>query len=522
MRFVVALIAALVAFGTPARAEQVLHRPEAGEPESIDPQQTVSAGPRGIARDMFVGLVALSAEGRPVPGAATHWEVSADQKVWTFHLRADATWSNGDPVTAEDFVYAFRRLVDPQTGASDTSSVAQIVGALDLANGRSKDPMGLGVEAVDPLTLRLTLKEPRAALPLLLTDPTTFPLHRPTIERWGNLWTQPDHVVSNGPYTLTDWVPQAEIVLTRNPRFFDAGRVKIDTVHWIVAEDQEAALRRYRAGELDWVPLSRNTLSWAEHAVPGQIHAVPVNTTMVMAVDMTHGPLAKDVRLREALSLAIDRETLVTKIDPLGEPPAYAVVPDLVPDYTPQAYAWRTDPREVRLARARKLMAQAGYGPDHPLALSVIYSTRESIRQILLAIRAMCQEIGVDLTPENREWQAFVGQLTSRNFDLAVLGVSNPYDDYEVRLGDFVSDPGPRNFTGYANPAFDDLFHRGATAPDGETRRSLMQQAEKLLLSDYPVIPLEQRVLKRLINPKLQGGADRIETPQTRYLYFQD
>jgi|HubBroStandDraft_1064217.scaffolds.fasta_scaffold02211_9 oligopeptide transport system substrate-binding protein len=504
-----------------AQAATILYRPNEAEPESLDPQKTASTYPLALTREQYIGLITLSDDGRPVPGVAESWEISPDGKSWTFHLRRDTKWSNGDPVTAEDFVYSFRRLVDPATAAADPSDLTQLVNYRAIQSGQEKDLTKLGVAALDPYTLKLTLSEPRIALKFLLTDPQLFPLHRAEIEKWGNEWTRPGHAVTNGPYIMKEWVPQDQITLVKNPNFFDAGSIKIDEVHWLVAPDFDAALKRYRAGELDWIELRRSHYAWAKQNLADQLHHAARNSFSFMNINMAKGVLAGDIRLREALNLAIDRTLLVEKINPLDQVAAYGIVPPIVSDYTGQPMPLLELTQAERTKRARELVAAAGYGPDHPLVLTVSYPTEENTRQILLAIRQMLLPIGIELTLDNMEWQVFIGAVKARNFDIGILQSGSDYDDYETSLDNFRSDAGDGNYCGYSNPAFDDLFRRGGTATDIDTRRHLMEQAERTLLADYPVVPLYFGVLNRVVNPRLEGVVDKIVAPQSRYLSFK-
>ena len=514
---------AFIALLGSAQAATALNRPSEGEPESLDPQKTVSAFPLGIIRDMYIGLITLDNDGKPVPGVAESWDISPDGKSWTFHLRHDTKWSNGDPVTSEDFLYSFRRLVDPKTAAADPSDLAQVVNYDAIQSGQEKDVTKLGVEAPDKYTLVLHLTSPRLALKFLLTDPMVFPLHRATIEQFGQDWTRPGHAVSNGPYVMKEWVPQDHISMVKNPNFFDAASVKIDEVHWIDGADVEAALKRYRAGELDWVDVRRSHYAWAKANMADQLHHTPDNELGFMNINMTKGPLAKDIRLREALNLAIDRETIVTKIAPLGQQPAYGINPPVISDYTPQSMPLKDMPQEERLKRAKELVAAGGYGPDHPLQITVSYPTEENARQILLAIRQMLQPVGIELSLSNMEWQAYIAAVTvERNFDIGYMGASGPYDDYENGLDNFRSDAGQSNYCGYSSKVFDDLFHRGGTATDIQTRRELMQQAEKTVLADYALVPISFGVLNRLANPRLLGMDYAIKVPQSRYLSIKE
>jgi oligopeptide transport system substrate-binding protein len=521
-RLAAGLLAALLA-STAAQAEQVLHRYDQAEPDSLDPQKTNSADSLAIDRDMFIGLATLDAHGKPVPGAAESWDIAPDDKTWTFHLRHDGKWSNGDPVTSADFLYSFRRLVDPKTAAEDPSDLKQVVNYEDIVSGKEKDLTNLGVEAPDPYTLILHLTEPRIALPFLLTDMALAPLHRASMEKAGDQWTQPGNIVSNGPFVMKAWTPQSEIALAKNPNFFDAKDVRLDEVDWLVTENLDAGLTRYRAGELDFVALTRVHLPWARENLSDQLRSAPIDQTVLLFFNMIKGPLSQDIRLREAINLAIDREVLVTKIDPRGEPPAYGMVAPVISNYTAQSMSFKGMPMADRLKRAKELTAAAGFGPDHPLSLQLIYTTDENGRQLMLALAAMLKPIGIDLKLQNMEWQVFVSNMNQRNYDVggnySLLGT---YDDYENGLDNWRSDAGFANPAGYANPKFDDLFHRGGTATSMATRRELMQQAEKVMLDDYPIAPLEFGQRNVLVNPKIQGYVTDVIDNQSRYLSIRN
>lgn len=501
-----------------ARADQVLHRFSQGEPETLDPQKSAAAESLAIDRDMFIGLLTLDAQSKVVPGAAESWEISPDGKTWTFHLRHDDKWSTGEPVTADDFVYSFRRLVDPKTAAADPSDLRQLENFEAIVSGKEKDLSKLGVKALDPYTLQLKLTAPRLALKFLLTDPALFPLHKASVEKWGAAWTQPGHLVGNGPFVMKSWVPQAQVVLTRSPTFFDTATVKLDQVDWMVTEDLKAGLLRYRAGELDFIALTKNDIPWAKKNAADQLQVADINGITFILFNMVKGPLAQDIRLREALNLAIDREALVTKIDPRGEKPAYGVIPPVISDYTQQSMPFKDMPQADRLKRAKELMAAAGYTPDHPLNLTLIYPTDESSRQLLLAIAAMWKPIGLEVKLDNMEWQIFLSTQDQRNYQISYASLVGTYDDYENGLDNYRSDAGLYNANGYSNPKFDDLFHRGGTSTDPLERRRLMEQAEKIMLDDYPLAPLEFYARDWLVSPRLQGFVPSVIDNQSRFL----
>jgi oligopeptide transport system substrate-binding protein len=522
--FLPLLLAAAPSIVTPvlAATPQVLHRPSEAEPETLDPQKTTSDEPIAITRDMFTGLLTLDNHRHPIPGVAESWDVSPDGKIWIFHLRHGLKWSNGDKLTAEDFVYSFRRLADPATAASDTSDLDQVENALAIIAGTEKDLTKLGVTAIDPVTLRLTLIQPRPALKFLLTDPTLFPLHKATIEKWGKDWVQPAHIVSNGPFHMKAWTPQSDIVLEKNPNFYDADTVKLTEVHWLDSEDPEAELRRYRAGELDFVGLTRNNLPWAKREMADQLHTAAGDSIRFLFFNMTKGPLSQDLRLREAINLAVDRETEVTKVDPRGQEPAYSLVSPLVSDYTPQTMAFKDMSMPDRLARAKELLTAAGYGPENPLKLTVSYMTDPISRANLLAIGQMLSRVGVALTLDNMEWQVLVSRTNQRDFELGYMSAEGPYDDFESALGNYWTGSGTFNFAGYSSKEFDAPYEQVMVELDPAKRRALAEQAERVLVHDFPFAPLEFGIHNRLVNPKLEGLADEITYPQSRYMYFKD
>jgi oligopeptide transport system substrate-binding protein len=516
------LLAGLATCAGLAEAGQVLHRPSEAEPDSLDPQKTESGPGIAILRDLFEGLIALDPQGRPVPGDAANWEIAPDGKRWTFHLRPGLEWSNGDPLTSADYLYGFHRLVDPATAAADPSDLAQIANYEAIVGGTEKDVDKLGVEAPDPLTLILHLTQPRLALRFLLTDPQLFPLHRATIEKWGKDWTQPGHLVSNGAFVLKSWVPQSEIVLDKNPNFHDAAAVRLDQVDWVGAEDMDAALRRFRAGELDWMDCLRTNIQICRGELADRLRVAPINSTVLLVINLTKGPLSQDARLREALNLATDRETIVTKIVPLGGKAAYAVTPPVISDYTPPEMPFKDLPMPERIERAKGLMQAAGYGPDRHLQLTLSYATRESTRQYLLAIAHMWSAIWVDLALDNAEFQVFQAHVNARDYEIGIMGGLGFYDDCEDALSNYRSDGGVQNWTGYRNPRFDDLFRRASTSLDMTERRHLLEQAQAVMLADYPVVPLFFDVRNRVVSPRLHGFEAGVLYPQSRYLSLSD
>ncbi|GGF02056.1 peptide ABC transporter substrate-binding protein [Aliidongia dinghuensis] len=503
-----------------AEAETVLRRPVAAEPETLDPHKTTTADDFAIDLDLFEPLVGRDADQHLVPGAAASWEVSADGLTYTFHLRPEGRWSNGDPVVAEDFVYALRRLVAPATGAADIGPIASIVNATAINAGRLADHAALGVDAVDNETLRIRLERRQVTLPLYMSTIYGMPLHRHSIESSGDAWTRPGNLISNGPYRLESWVPNSELVLTRNPAFHSDRPAEVDRVRYLVTDNLETGLKRYLAGEMDWATVPPAKVAWAR-AGRADLRRGRALGVGFLFFNLKKGPFADHPKLREALSLAIDRETIVDKVNLRGEPPAYGWVAPVIPGYASASYDWRDLPMPARIARARALLAEEGYGPDHPLRFTVRYPTRDETRKMLLAIAGMWKTaLGVEATLANQEWRVYVAAVEQWDFEMGSLGRVSEIKDPGVLLEPFISSAGANSDTGYVNPAFDALVSAGEQAPDAAQRFALLHKAEAMMLADYPVMPVSFYVLNRLVTPRIRDWRDNVDNPQSRNIHI--
>src|SRR5262245_27895599 len=334
--------------------EIVLNRGNGPEPKSLDPGLTDGIWEFNITGDMLLGLTTEDANSKPIPGAAESWESSEDGLTWTFHLR-DHTWSDGTPVTAEDFVFAWRRMLDPKTAAPYAYYLYPIKNARDVNTGK-QPPGALGVTARDAKTLVVTLANPVPFMAEFLTHATTYPVPRHVVEAKGKEWVQPGNFVSNGPYVLKDWVPNDHLTVVKNPRLYDAANVKVDVVNYYPTPDGAAALRRLRAGELDTQdPISPLQIDFLRTNMPDALKITPTLTIAYLSINLTRKPL-DDVRIREALNLAVDRETLVDRIIKLNDLPAYNTVPPGTANYPGGVQMRFKDmPFEQRLARAQQL-----------------------------------------------------------------------------------------------------------------------------------------------------------------------
>ena len=516
--------AALLLFqAADAEAAKVLRRALDSEVESLDPQKGIALYDVSVQHELMEGLTALDMDLKPVPGAALSWDVSADGLTYTFHLRPDGKWSNGDPVTAEDFVYAMRRGVDPKTGASDPLSLRPILNAEAIIVGEISDPTKLGVEAVDPLTLKIRLQAPCVIFPLRMTDNTAMPLHRATIEKWGQDWPKPGHFVGNGAFILKDWVPQSQITLVKNPLYHDAAAVKLDEVDYLNTSDIQSGLRRWEAGELDEFdrpPVKE--LPRLKATYGSEMLEAPINSHNFLTINMTRGPLSQDLRLRQALNMTVDRETITQKVIQNGSLPAYGFMPPVIPDYVSQPMFFKSMSQAERVAKAKELMKEAGYGPDHPLKFSLIYATNDQTRTQLLAIAAMWKPIGVEVRLENMEWQVYLSKVQQKDYDMGAMGEAGLYNEPEDAFLNYISTNTSYNYPGYKSATFDKLFDEARIATTVETRNRLFEQAEKQMMTDMPVIPMTDVLQHTLVHKRVLGWRANVDYPQSRYISVAD
>ncbi len=502
--------------------QQVLHRGNAAEPGTLDPHRSEGVPSGNILRDLFEGLTTEAPDGRIVPGVARHWSVSDDGLIYRFELRPQARWSNGEPLTAHDFVYSFRRSVDPATGSNYSKVFEPIRNAAAIIAGEA-GPEALGITALDEHRLEIRLAHPAPYLLELLAHPAFYPVHRPSLERWGEAFARPGRLIGNGAYTLSEWVIQSRIRLDRNPHYWNDAATRIDTVYYYPTENQAAEFKRYRAGELHWTDaIPKNQVRWIREHLPDEFHVSPYLGTYYYGLNLRREPFRDHPELRRALALAIDRETLTGKLLGSGEIPAWGWVPPGVRHYEPQRPAWADWSAERRLAEARRLYREAGYSAERPLQVELRYNTQDDHRKIAIAVAYMWRRaLGVQTRLLNEEWKVFLqnrrfGKIT-QVFRAAWIGDYNDaYSFLELFIGD-----NDLNDTGYANARYDGLLREAAAEADIARRAERMQQAERQLLDDQPIIPIYHYVSARLVKPTVRGWQPNVlDHHYTRSMYL--
>jgi oligopeptide transport system substrate-binding protein len=495
-----ALLGLLLLTAPAAQAATVLNRGNGSEPESLDPAFAGDTAEINILGDMMVGLTTLDAGAKPVPGIAERWDVSKDGLTWTFHLR-DARWSDGTPVTAGDFIFAWRRLFDPRTASRTANMLWPVKNARAISSG-TLPGTALGVAAQGPRTLTVTLDHPASYLPEVLAHPAALPLP-PTARKNG--WMQPGAYISDGPYLLKSWVPNDHVALAKNPRFYDAARVRIDTVNYWPTPDTQAALRRLRAGELDMqTPLPSAQLDWLRANMPGAAHIAP-SLALAYVVFNLRDPALKDGRVRRALNLVYDRDAVARKVMKLGETPAYSYVPPTILNYRGgPRFDFTGMPYPARLAAARRLMQEAGYGPFNRLRLDYAVSANPDSRRLAAVFQAMARQIYVDVQIRVADYQITLRNMRQGQFQLAYATWLADFDDAANFL-DLLRAGNPNNYAGYRNPKFDAAMAAAEREADPAKRIRLMQGAEKMALADNVWLAIRFLNQSEAVGPRVGG-----------------
>ncbi len=500
----------LMMSATGAFAEVVYNRGSAAVPESLDPHKTATTYEADILREMFLGLVAQDAKAELIPGAAESWTVSADNTVYTFKLRQGAKWSNGDPVTAEEFVFAFQRLQNPETAAEYASMLYVIKNAEAINQGKAK-PEEIGVKAIDASTLEVTLNAPTPYFLEMLTHQATYPVHKATVEKFGNDWTKPGNIVSNGAYSLAEFVPNDHIKLVKNPAFYDAANVQIDTVNYIPNEDRAAAIKRYEAGELDsHEDMPTEQLADIRAKFGDQVRIGPYLGTYYYAFKMDKAPWSEP-KLRRAISMAIDREFIAEKVWSNSMIPSYSMVPPGITGYETSTLDYSEMSQIDREDEAKKVLGELGYGPDKPLKMEIRYNTSENHKNTAVAIQEQLKPLGVEVTLLNTDTKTHYGHLEQKgDFDIARAAWIADYKDPETFLG-ISRKATSNNYAQYASDEYEDLMNKAAAAGGNATERmKLLSQAEAVLMRDTGQVPLLYYSYHNLVSPKIKGFEDNV------------
>ena len=505
-----AMVVAGAALTAPAFAEVVYNRGNDTDPSTLDHHLTSTVAEGHLMRDLYESLVVQDANAEITPGVAESWEISDDGLVYTFKLRENAMWSNGDPVKASDFVFAYQRIQNPETAAPYANILYPIKNA-EAINTQGMALEELGAVAIDDNTLEITLEQPTPYFLELLTHQTGLPLHQASVEEHGDQYTRAGNMVTNGAYMLERFTPNDMIVMRKNPHFHDAANVAIDVVNYIPFEDRATCLRRFEAAEVlscSDIPLEQ--MSYMRDNLADSLRIVPYLGTYYLPVKTTKDELS-DPRVRQAISMVIDREFLAEEIWQGAMVPTYSFVPEGIGNYTePAKLPYADDDLLDREDAARELLEEAGIA-EGQLTVRLLYNTSENNRNTMTAIADMLNNIGINASPEEMEGATYFNFLRSDgDFDIARAGWIGDYSDPQNFLFLHESQNLGFNYSRWSNADYDELMRQAAAETDLDARAQILKQAETLLLEEVPVIPILYYTANSLVSPKLQGWEDNV------------
>lgn len=488
----------------------VLDRGLNGAPDSLDPHKFHSTQAAEVLRDIGEGLLRYSAKGELVGGVASHWDISEGGLRYTFYLRPEARWSNGQPVTANQFVLSIQRLTAPSTGSPNSNFVSAITNSESVIAG-IMPPSSLGIVALDDHVLSISLSAPTPQFLYLLEHPSTFPIYATSIEDKLAYLDGEHQYVTNGAYKFKRQIVGSIIELRRNEYYWDNQNTKIDNVNYHIV-DEAAEFNRYRAGELDVTGnVAPSVFPVIRMDFPDELRVSPYLAVYYYGFNLNKPPFSGNKILRRALSMAIDRATLVEQVTSRGEDPAYGWVPNGLANYTAQRFDYAQYSKGQRNKEARRLYRDAGYSRNNPLKFELRYNTSDVHQRIALAIQSMWRDVlGADVTLVNEEFKVLLSNIRAGEItQMFRLSWTGDYNDPQAFLRIMESD-NPSNMTRYSNELVDDLMVSAGKTQDSVTRRQLLEYTERLVLDDHPVIPIYFYVSKHLVKPTVKGWTENM------------
>ena len=519
LRSLVALLL-LIPLGAPDLQAGGLRRGTNVELTSFDPQYVIGNSAGAIMYDLFEGLVTRTPDGTVVPAIAESWSISEDGTVYTFHLNKKAKWSDGKPITAQDFVYSFKRILDPKSGTRGASALFPVLNASLISLG--EEPVdSLGVKAISPTTLEITLHGPAPYFINLLASYSNAPVPRQVIEKYGRKWTQPANMVTNGAYMLNKVVTNTYYQLVKNPYYHGAHKVTIDEVIYYPVPSPTTSLKRYLAGELDVIlNIPSNQYENLRNTRPDEFHLARGIGLGYLSINNTRPPF-NDRRVRRALSLSIDREVIVNKLLKTGDEPAYSIIPTAIWGSAgePPAYAGKT--QQERWAEARRLLNEAGFNRGNPLRFTFNFSPVEKDRRLAVAYRSMWKQAGVDAELETAGSRDLMKRAASMDYEVMRLTYyaifSDPVSFFALVRGDSF-----RNYSGYYNPDINERLVIADTIRSAEERNAYLRDIERRVMQDFPVIPTYFQSRAFLVSKRVQGWSNTYTPKMAKDLNIRD
>ena len=503
------------------------------EPATLDPDISGDAVSNRVINDLFEGLVSSDQSDNPVPGVAKSWDISKDGKVYTFHLRDDAKWSNGEPVTAEDFVYGLRRELDPATGAGNNTMYTVIKNGAKIANGKAK-PDTLGVKAINSKTLQITLENPVPYFLDILTNPGAFPVYIPAVEKDPKGWATPGTIVSNGAYQLKSWILNGHLIEVKNPYYWDAKNVKIDKVKFLPITNPSDELNRYKAGQIDMTYTVPGGLSAQQYKK--QFGSQFVNVTQLGTYFYSFNLKTKgvdNIKVRKALSMVVDRKAIINSILRMGQTPSYSIVPNGIQGgiydniyKTIPSYKWVNESMNQRIKEAKALLTNLGYSNSNPLKITLKYNNAPIDQQIAEAIIQMWQNAFGDMIKveiQNEEYKVWLQTLTNHDFQVTKDDWFADYNQASNFLGLYICGSS-NNRTQLCNSKVQQQYKLAMQSTTQADFNNHIGQAIKYAMEQYPIIPLYNFTYFRLVKPYVGGynpTNNHMDVVYSKWLYFK-
>jgi oligopeptide transport system substrate-binding protein len=493
--------------------EGVFHFGNHSEPQGLDPHIVTGVPEHHILTALFEGLVTKNPETlEPEPGVAESWDISEDGMTYTFHLRNNAKWSNGDPVTAEDFRWSWQRAISPLLGSEYSYMYYPIENAEAFNLGNEPDFSKVGVSVLDDYTIQVKLNSPTPYFLQLLDHYSMFPVHRATVEKFGSAtdrlsqWAREGNIVTNGAFALTEWQINSHLRVEKSPLYWDADKVKLNAIVFYPTENLVTEERMFRDGQLhrtEEIPLEKIKTYQAEQ--PEITHIAPWIGSYFYMLNTTREPLT-DVRVRKALAMAVDRALIADTVTQGVYRASTALVPPGTVGYSPP-HLFDYDPEQ-----ARQLLAEAGYpdGQGFP-PIDILYNTHEDHRKIAVAIQQMfMQNLNIQVNLVNQEWKVYLDSHNNMNYDISRRGWIGDYVDPYTFLSMYITDGG-NNKTGFSNTRYDEIVLKEAPAElDRDKRYALYHEAETILLENMPILPIFTYQYKHLFTTSVKGMPDNI------------
>ena len=501
-----------------AQSKNIINVDLGADVAMLDPQMSEDVQSTRVAYDLFEGLVSQDQSNKPIPGLAEKWDISPDGKTYTFHLRPNLKFSDGSPITVQDILFSFQRLADPKLGSPYNLLADNITNGQAIIDGKAK-PETLGIKALDDKTIQITLVHADSSFLSICAQPELGIVSKDNVTKFGTAWTDPKNMVTSGAYKLDERVVQGYILESKNPNYYDASNVAIEKVKFFPIVDKNSSLSQYKSGGLDLTYLLPiDQYKTIKQTMADQEHTVSWETIEYLDFNMNSAKFKDNIKLRQALSMAVDREAIVKDVMGQDQKALYAYTTSTVEGgkFADLDYDWASWPRSQQIAKAQELFKAAGYGPSNPLKISISYNTRDDHKKKAIAVASMWQQVfgtnSIQVTSSNQEWKTFLQARHKGDYDIARDGWVADYDSVDSYTNLYLCG-GPQNNAHSCTTGYNQLVSQAQNTQDANQRIALIRHALQLAMDNYVVIPLYQDTYYRLVNPRVKGY-----TPETNHL----